>query len=400
MYPPRETPRDMGLACKKRQHPDGLQLSSSLPKRLLSSLEGEISSSIDNTSISPGTAINTPHGSLCNSASSALINSDCSTSIRPTHSRISLDAACSKLEGPGFGHSLIPSSDVASCKLEGPSFVLSRIPSDAASSKLEGAGSLHSLRPCTMASYNLGALNSTKESLGQGKGKAIWSYRSVSAKLEGLDCEGELSGITSEKHARAFSSGHEPDGVSGSEKATHVISRRDVSSLNSKDELWHKAAYGHGEYVSRGKQWESSSTLYGARQRRDNANSSMACESASSSCATADSPMEEIRPKQAFPHVYRSVRKESSSTPSHTHEVLVGPRSQERIGCMDENIIQRRPSSGVVLHPSTHKVATEECSPSYVLSSGRMSLEEEARLGRRARTIDHDFEEYFSSLML
>lgn len=37
---------------------------------------------------------------------------------------------------------------------------------------------------------------------------------------------------------------------------------------------------------------------------------------------------------------------------------------------------------------------------SYVLSSGRLSLEQEARLGRRAPTIDRDFEEYFSSLML
>lgn len=38
--------------------------------------------------------------------------------------------------------------------------------------------------------------------------------------------------------------------------------------------------------------------------------------------------------------------------------------------------------------------------PSYVLSSGRMSQDEVARLGRRPPTIDRDFEEYFSSLML
>lgn len=42
----------------------------------------------------------------------------------------------------------------------------------------------------------------------------------------------------------------------------------------------------------------------------------------------------------------------------------------------------------------------DEPRPSYVHSSGRLSLEEEAQLGRRAPTIDHAFEEYFSTLML
>eukprot|EP00250_Pteridium_aquilinum_P016865 c23331_g1_i4 orf=101-1204(-) len=366
-------PRHPGSACKKRPHPDELHLNSSLPKRLLS-IPGsaELGSGLDSAhdlTIPTSSTLNTPQESFWNSASSALINSDYSMSTHPDQSSMSADAASSKPEGPGTAHAHTPSDG---------------------------------------ASYHLADLKST------GDPKGIWTYRSGSSKREGIESEAELSEVTVEKSAYTLSSAHNSVVISGSGKATHVISRRNESGLNSKPGmggLWHKGAYGYaghkgsygyGGHVSRGMQLESISTLYSARPRREDTFSSGACETGSS-CATGDSSMEEIRSNHGFSDISQFVCKEASMAHVNnqaTAEVLVGPRVHERSGCTDYQIIQSAESGSHPHMSSIHKAATEEPSPSYVLSSGRLSLEEEAKLGRRAPTIDRDFEEYFSSLML
>lgn len=77
-----------------------------------------------------------------------------------------------------------------------------------------------------------------------------------------------------------------------------------------------------------------------------------------------------------------------------------GEYSEGRSGGVDESL------SDCPIGPSIEEDAfcgeskdNARCT-SFVHSSGRLSLEERARLGERSRTIDHDFEDYFSTLLL
>ncbi|KAI5062247.1 hypothetical protein GOP47_0022786 [Adiantum capillus-veneris] len=313
------------------------------------------------------------HGSMWNSASAA-VTSDCSSSMCVGHSTMFTNVVSSK----------------------NPSVFT------------------HSQAPSDTESYNTEALKSVRGSTFEASRKDKWMYRSAASRCEGpasdsaaaSKCEGTASECSEVTYSRTSSvSMREFEGVSYSGKATHIISRREKSSLNPKwsiDEASVKDAFG-SDVMLRENRLEGNSSLHSTSRRRGFTFFPMASESGSS-CATRKSFSEEIRPKQRLSDKYGSVSKESFAASHNVNsraEGLVGPRAQERSEGLDNFSTSGHFRPRVDLHsPFLHKGKTEELGPSYVLSSGRLSLEEEARLGRRAPTIDHDFEEYFSSLML
>ncbi|MCO5578654.1 hypothetical protein L7F22_032498 [Adiantum nelumboides] len=352
-------PRDVGFACKKRHHPDGLHVSNYSPKRLLSISEAELGSSIDTATL------DSAHGSLWNSASAA-ITSDCSNSMCAGSSTMSMNVVTSKP----------PSS----------AYTLSHASSRSASHSTEASGS-------------------SRGSPFEARCKDVWMYGSAASKRErttfdSLKCERTVSDSQCSEvtHPRTSSiSSREFEGV------THIISRREKSSLNPKwciNEARGKDAFG-SDSMLQGKRFDISSSLHSTSGRGGFTFSSMASESGST-CATRDSFMEEARPALGSSHIYGSVCKDPFVTSPNVHnEGAVGMRAQERIGGLEYINTRGHSSPEVEFNsPFLHKGKSEELGPSYVLSSGRLSLEEEARLGRRAPTIDHDFEEYFSALML
>ncbi|MCO5593312.1 hypothetical protein L7F22_047321 [Adiantum nelumboides] len=346
-------PRDVGFACKKRHHPDEFHVSNSSPKRLLSISEAELGSSIDTATL------DSAHGSLWNSASAA-ITTDCSNSMCAGSSTMSMNVVTSK-----------PPSSVYT----------------------------HSHASSRSASHSTEASGSARGSPFEARCKDIWMYGSAASKRErtafdSLKCErtvsdSQCSEVTSSVSSREF------------EGVTHIISRREKSSLNAKwcvNEAWGKDALGSDSMLQE-KRFDISSSLHSTSGRGGFTCSSMASESGST-CATRDSFLEEARPGSS--HIYGSVCKDSFVTSPNVHsEGAVGLRAQERIGGLEYINTRGHSSPEVEFNsPFLHKGKSEELGPSYVLSSGRLSLEEEARLGRRAPTIDHDFEEYFSALML
>ncbi|KAH7292231.1 hypothetical protein KP509_29G057900 [Ceratopteris richardii] len=363
------------LPCKKRHHPDGLHLSHSMPKRLLAIPEAAVDSFIDSVhehiSLPASNFIDASHESLGNSASSAVITSEHSTSM------------C-------VGHSALSAANVVNSKHTLGVTRSSQTPSDAVSFNPEYSNSARA-----SPTYN-----------------GIWMYRSPDSRYEGTACastslsarEGAASasgcewafsddGCSEVTDARTSVFPRNPEVVSAAGKPTHVISRREKSSLNPKkgmNEAWLQDEY--LDYVLQ-KRMENKNPDHGKLQRKEHAYTSIS--HGSSSCASEDALIGTARSRQEVPHTIMPVYyREARGLP-------VGSGDHDTKEGLDFYDAQTHLESTAVCHSYPfNEEKMEEQSPAYVLSSGRLSLEEEARLGYRAPTIDRDFEEYFSALML
>lgn len=277
----------------------------------------------------------------------------------------------------------------------------------------------HSSTSTGLRSLKHGTAKVNRDSLHEGKGKGGWLFDPDPSKRSRIDSEAEGSEVTFEKNqkwhaheARTPFFGHNTDGEAGFVNARHVSSRRDTGYLNSTSQVgskmdgsWLNLNDGYGHCVISSRQMERSGMLYGASQGRDKPCFSSADETVSS-CgeSTEDSFIGEERSGHVFFNSCSPACRESPTTSPSVHikgDLLSETKAEERIGCTQLNRTERHYSSEDFSRPPfVDKGVMEAPCPSYVLSSGRLSLEEEARLGRRAPTIDHDFEEYFSSLML
>ncbi|KAH7415242.1 hypothetical protein KP509_14G034000 [Ceratopteris richardii] len=301
--------RDPRSLDKKRHHPgDHTRFSAS--KRPVSISEAELDSSID----SPRDLTNPPrsiiddasHASLCSSSCSGVITSDCSTSA--CFSRFITSPVInksSKISSFGIASSSIPALDAENY--------------------------------------------SRQSSLG---GKRMWMCQSFASGCESIAADEECSGVTN-VHMNMFP--YSQEGGCSSYKETHIVSRREKSSSDSKrqaDEAWLKNEC--GETVFQEKILKRDISYYDQRRKIEHVRPPISYENGP--CASASGFMGALTSGQGISHSECACNATSGN-------ILTG-------------------------------------SPAYVLSSGRLSLEEEARLGYTAPTIDCDFEEYFSSLML